>query len=287
MHDREFSAKYYIDKFFYFALLSALTLPLALVKQALVYRAGMDVPPTVENVILDMLNLRSGWLNANTFPYNSALWFVDVLLIEYLFYILICTAVNKNNHIYEICCFVAAMLGLFLVKNPAINVFMFNSLVGRGTLNFFTGVLFCELYLYCSSHASVRSYLVIFSVIVLAAILICIVLQRSDLLGDTRIVFTWLLWPCLLYVCLFFQPVYRLFSLKPFIFLGRLSNTIYFWHHPLVYITYSLVTLGIWKIHLSDPFFAIFFMAATVALALIINTFIEKKATQVYHKILK
>lgn len=268
---------YFIKHYLKFVSFALLTLPAAILKQILVYKAGLDVKPSIMNTILDVLCLRTGWGIENEFPYNSPLWFIHVLLIMYLLYYFVCWITSGSNTRYIMACWFIFILGLVLLFNRNIYFFTIQEISARGYCNFFIGCLLYEIYIKTiNKDAVINRYNFLF-VMFLAIDVIVYLSGHTTIWGDFRVVYMFLLWPSLIWVSLHLKWLERVFTVKPLLNLGKVSNSIFIWHHPVLYIIYPLVYMGKLKIELGaiGPFCIIILLV--IIISFISNRIFESK----------
>ena len=274
---KDYFVKHYL-KFISFALL---TLPLALVKQVLVYKAGLDVKPNITDAILDVLCLRSGWGLQIAFPYNSPLWFIAVLLIMYLLYYVVCLLAKGSNTRYvTLCCFIFT-IGITLIYNRHIFFYTIQEVTARGYCNFFMGCLLYEVYRMTRNNtALIKRYNLLFILFVTVDVVVYL-LGHPSIWGDFRIVFMFLLWPALIWGAVQSRWLERILTVKPLLGLGKLSNSIFIWHHPVIFIIFPLVYMGKLRIDLGS--FGIFciIMLIILTIAFLSNKFLENRTFRV------
>ena len=138
-------------------ILTLLTLPLSIFKQYLMELAGLEPGPTWMEAVLDGLNIRLGYGFSNTFPFNSPLWFINVLMICYvLYYLLVHSLYAKHRTWYWGCSMIIWFLGMArLIGAGYGDFFIYNGFTAVGCSNFFLGVLLFDLYEYGRSRSCV------------------------------------------------------------------------------------------------------------------------------------
>ncbi len=240
LSDLSFS-DYFVKHYVKFVALSLITIPFAIAKQIMVYQASLDpVYVTFTDIIKDCLCIRFGWFSYNSMPYNGSLWFVDILLVMYLFYY-ICCKFKKHYTIASIAFFV---LGLFLSYNKGvINLPLINDGTASGFMNFFAGVLLYELYLTAyKNKKSIIAWGAIFGSLSVCGYGLNLLNSTIDItltfLGDYSLFLVFAVWPFLIWTAIFFSPMEKLANTKVMQFLYK--NTTYIYISSPLYLDTSM-----------------------------------------------
>ena len=72
----------------------------------------------------------------------------------------------------------------------------------------------------------------------------------------------------------------------PFIKLGQVSNSLFIWHHPILYIIYGMSLLNIIEISMDSWLTFLIYIAIVVGIGIISNLFVEKAVMKLMNKII-
>ncbi len=224
---------------------------------------------------------------ANIIP---ASWFIGPLFACYfLFWFFTKYAVKRDNGwvIYMVPFAVGIMLSsVDWMGHPLINQSM-----GRGLLNFFLGVLLCVAMDAIESGKGPSERTVTGAVLCLCAILTatyglnrweCRALQiEMNFVGDYRLVYTFVIFPVLIWLSIKWKPLNKLLNIRCLGFLGQISFSMYMWHQPLYYLIH-LVQL---KSGFPQDTTTMTFFCTVAALLIAVSTlsfYLLEKPTQKY-----
>lgn len=288
--DRLINNKYSIFKFvrnnfkkiFIFVLI---TMPFALLKHWLVYKAGLDSKPSVENALYDLLCIRGVW--TPDFPYNSPLWFCNVLLLIYILYAFITflsKKLNRSGGVYFGLLVAFAMVGFALLMNPSFTFLCFREVPGRGMLNFFIGAIVYEAYEKTNSNKYLKVINWIYVVLYIGAMILLYELDKMALMGNIRMVYSFLFWPFLVLGASLIKKQNA--AMKPFIMLGTMSNSFFIWHHPILYIIYGMSVLGIIEVEMNSWLLFVVYVLIVVGVGVLSGRYIEKYAMKLMNRIM-
>ncbi|MBO5468957.1 MAG: acyltransferase [Lachnospiraceae bacterium] len=267
--------KYFVNHYVKFVNFTLITLPIAIIKQVLVSKAGLDATPSFENALYDVLCLRTGWGIKFDFPYNSPLWFIDVLLIMYIIYFFICKNSNDKRDQYIVCCIGIVLVGLTLLLNN-VSWFIFEEITARGYCNFFGGCLLFELYSIADQNSEIKKKSSICFAILVFVFFSIFVLEDTRFIGNIRTMCMFVMWPAIIWGCVNISIVERILSVNIFQRLGKISNSIFIWHHPILYIIYALKFMEKIQIEFNNIVVFLIIIIAIGLVALFSNKYIEK-----------
>lgn len=269
-------------KIFLFVLI---TIPFAIVKQWLVYKAGLDSKPTIENALYDLLCIRGVW--TVEFPYNSPLWFCNVLMLLYIIYAFVSFITKKlgsSKGVYFALITAFLMTGFALLMNPSFSFLCFREVPGRGMLNFFIGTVVYEMFDKLKDKKYIKVFCLIYVVFFIVIFVSLYEFGKMGIIGNIRLVYSFLLWPVLV---LAFSLIDKRFAVaKPFIILGKVSNSLFIWHHPILYIIYGMSILGIINISMDSWVTFIIYVVIVVGIGVVSHLFIEKYVMKLMNKII-
>lgn len=267
----DFFKKHYI-RFFVF---SAITLLPTVLKQYLVWKAGMDEMPTWRNILLDLFCIRTGYGFDYAFPYNSALWYIDILLQMYIVYFVFAFFLGNFSRIVTV--LASALLsgaGLFIVLREGTEFWGTINVNGRGLYCFFAGVLLAEIFTWLEEHPRLKK---VFVAIAIGAMIWTVCMIRTPLMtARFNEIFTYSLWLPLIYVMTFADISKVPYIGRFFHYTGKLSNSVYIWHHPIIYIVYPLASLGKISVDWNSIPFTIGMMILILAVSVFSMEVLEK-----------
>ena len=189
--------------------------------------------------LLSVLMINTGWFTSyqqTGLPINSTMWFIDVLLLCYIIYFVMCR-LARNRRAYYIACTVMILLGwICLEHTPGVPLLW--SLDGRGYAPFFIGALLYELQM-DTDEALRKKAAVVWGTLILAILLLRSIFGFERIfgnLGSSGYVryFEFFAAPGLLFCALNLRFVAKFFEWKPFLWLGMLSSAIYYVHNNLM-----------------------------------------------------
>ena len=177
-----------------------------------------------------VLLMQTGGAVTDEYPYVVPGWFLCTLFVCYVvnyFIHFICKDVSKK---YIWCFFVLILWGLILENRNFDFPFCYVH-DGEGFLNFFMGCLLFELY-----HL-VRKRKNIIYILFAGLSLIIVTPFYRELLGDVRILFTFIICPAVILLMLEESIINSFFTCKLSVFLGSISMSVYLLH-TLTILTY-------------------------------------------------
>ncbi|MBQ8246321.1 MAG: acyltransferase [Lachnospiraceae bacterium] len=183
----------------------------------------------VYHFLLNLFGLQNGILE-NQWSYNSPSWYIAVLLCCYVALYFIINKFKANDD-YLVFAYVVTALAGGVIILMEINFPLFNFLMGRGFACFFVGALLAKVFqLKNLLHEQRIGYL---SLIFLIGIGILISVFGYEILGNLQMTVILGIAPTLILSVLFVPWISKLLSLKPFVYLGKISLSIYLWHFPV------------------------------------------------------
>lgn len=192
--------------------------------------------PTPLRFVLSVLMINTGWFTSfkqTLLPVNTTMWFIDVLLLCYLIYYVICR-LGKNTPAYIVLCTVMVVVGwICLEHTPQLPfLWMYN---GRGYATFFLGALLAEFQASVGREWRSRISLTWIAFIAVFFIFHMIVgfEQVFGKFGTLNYVryFEFVVAPGLILAALNLRSVERILSWKALTWLGALSPAVYYVHN--------------------------------------------------------
>jgi len=232
----------------------------------------MGITPGIWRTVNSLLLTFQTGGGYNDLGINNPIWYLCVLLYMYVVFYCVVWA-SKKLGINKIYGFIFLMfLGVAVLKN-GYRIPFFNGQSARGYTAFFLGTILYHLYEKVSHKT-----LTIASCVVFLLCLVCASLKYHLFFDDVQMIFTFLVWPSVLFIFLSFERICpKLFSV-----LGGLSFEMYLWHAPFIVLTKTFRQL-------INPnfFFARWFMLCFVIFMISIGFILYKYAEIPLTKFLK
>lgn len=195
----------------------------------------------VRRMLLTFCMMCTGWIDDTRTPYNGVGWFVNVLMVCYLLFYLICWLGRKHKTVFYVLAAAAVLAGhAFMVLDLHVP-FCFRT-NGEGYLNFFAGVLLAQVFMAgiersedASSGWKRREIIaVIAGVLNLLIVVGCILV--GGLSNATSDIPTTVALMCflLLITVLYGRGLRAVFGNPVFVFLGKISMSVFLWHLPIL-----------------------------------------------------
>ena len=190
-------------------------------------------------VVLSALMVNTGWVtsyNQTQLPINSTMWFVNVLLLCYIIYYVICKLAKKNA-LYMILCGLMVILGWICLDHSPKLPFLW-ALDGRGYATFFLGALLCEFQTGAGEKAR-KGVSLAWGIAISVFFIARHIIGFGNIFGDIGSssyvrYFEFIAAPGLILAVLNIEPLKKILEWKPFIWLGALSAPLYYLHNNLM-----------------------------------------------------
>ena len=159
--------------------------------------------------------------------FNAPSWCISICFILYIVHFAVMYFTQKNN--YALYVYILLMfIGLTIVKTKIEYPFLLNSLFGRGLSCFSVGVILANIY---QNSDKLNTVLIgHLSLILLALLYAVYVSDHKAWLGDMHFLFIMLISPLMILSLLYVPWLNRLFSIRPLLYLGSLSISIFLFH---------------------------------------------------------
>lgn len=210
-------------------------------------------------------------------PYNNPTWFLCALFVCYiLFYFLTYFAKSATHYLVYITMGVYAG---YVLLNADLGILFLSTSSGTAYMNFFLGCVLAEVYPLISRKQH-RLLQPLFLVLIPLLMYLMLGYGVEIIAGDVRICFSFALCPMILYLALVKGPCSMILQQKPFVKLGQISSSIFFWHLPFYFLfcdVYGLITGG--NI-IQEPQYILYFLLMVVfsAAATVLEGRYQKKA---------
>ncbi len=193
---------------------------------------------TVYSFVMSFLNISSGWFIGDN-NLNMPLWYISALMLCYVIFYCICriSRRRKELYIFLITAFYCWALSIVITTKHSDHPFMYYN-VARGYACFFVGILLKEFIDYINVEKA-RNWVGVFSFAFFTFIMgSCFVFHSETKILASSQLLSQMVWgnilsPLLILSCLFFKPLSRILRIKPLVFLGSISTSLYIWHFPL------------------------------------------------------
>lgn len=197
-------------------------------------------PVNIYSLFLNLIGLQHVGLD-NELSFNGPAWYISVLLLCYTLYFNICRIQSRifkggvTTQVTFWTCFTGMIIGLAIYRfalSISITLPYFNDRVARGLISFSVGGIACCALQNIESKIIKRS-----SLVTLSVVFILWYLFRNtsiDIFGDRLLCFALIVWPAVFFLIIKSPPLTILFSLPPFLWLGKISYSIYLWHFPVI-----------------------------------------------------
>lgn len=268
--------------------LSLLTLLVVAVIQSIsfAYQGKFFVYP-VNDVMHFMYNLllcNYGIFDLN-FSFNGPSWCIPVEMICYflLFWVVYYTGKAKEKrYIYMV---VLILFGIFCYMQ-SLRYPIVNYQVARGLISFFMGCLLCKGYreivkrkietrVGCTS---------LFLLMIIAGVMQAFQLNVGNFWNQVQFMM-FLVAPLILYTAICLKPLKVLLGIRPLVYLGKISFSIYMWHFP---VQIFLMTLNLkfgMKMDFSSYKMFFVYILSTLAIAVFSYEFLEKVTRKAIRRI--
>lgn len=173
------------------------------------------------------LLLQNGGGLENSNPYNSPTWFLSALFVCYIvFYVISYYAKTPTQYS---CAVVLGVIWGYTLLQADLSVPFCYSGNGQGFMSFFIGCALAELYPMLDGKNP--RWLSLFSILALGAALYLLLRYGVEIIcGDVDVAFAFVICPMILYLAMNKGICEKVLRLKPLVYLGKVSSSIFFWH---------------------------------------------------------
>lgn len=207
----------------------------------------------------------------NSQPLNDSSWFIAPLLLMYVCFYFVMSKVGKYNELYWI---VIIVLGSTLSCFSSLDV----AIVGksyRAVICFSIGVL-----IYSITHTKYKDIASKFSYTFIMCTIVGLFITGKEFIGWEQSGFyktcVWVIFPCILIICTMSNWLNRICSLPIFTFLGKISFSVYLWHH-VINLLFVFVDLKVFSIDYGSNTFFIVRAAIIILFSTFSGYVLEKK----------
>lgn len=189
----------------------------------------------LKKLVLTLLLQMGGGLETGT-PYNSPTWFLSTLFVCYIaFFFLAHHAKTKTNYC---CAIIGGIIWGYALMVADVKIPCLYRETGIGLMNFFIGCTLAEVYPLINQET--RKWVTPASFFVLLSSLYLLLKYGVKIIcGDVGTAFAFWICPLILYLALADGLCSKILRWKPFVHLGKISSSIFFWHF-VVYSAFAL-----------------------------------------------
>ena len=176
-------------------------------------------------------------------PINGPAWCLSIEFYLYIILYLIIVGTNKafssSRKMLPFFYLILSLLSILLFLPYSSTTPFINHHTSRGFICFFFGCFLCCCYKYYLTQSVSKKTNTILNICIITAILgLLLILISFGLLSKehriiSRLIEMLLIFPLIIWLSVNCQPIYKLLSIKPLIFLGNISLDIYIWHFPV------------------------------------------------------
>jgi peptidoglycan/LPS O-acetylase OafA/YrhL len=222
----------------------------------------------------NILLIQNGWLNTSL-SFNGPAWSVSIEVMMYLIFFAIFYH-SKNRTSYLVFYLLLIYLGMAIYfsrpDGPLVNL-----QVSRGLVGFFIGCITGEVFDYNSSNLKkVKTILLFLCILSILFLTIVPGIFGYKVIKSWHMVYTLVLFPSLIIVVLRVGFLSTFLSLKPFVYLGSLSYSIYLLHFPLQLIIKTIDEIYNLSINYSSKLFFFGFVLAVIFFSHISHFYFER-----------
>lgn len=200
-----------------------------------IVRYGMSAI-NLEKIASTLLLKMGGGLRTEG-PYNAPTWFLCTLFLCYVVFFFLCYHSKTATHYY---CAIALAIILGRALATADLSFPFcSSSNGLGLMNFFIGCALAEVYPRITQRTHKWAAPLSFFTLLFA---FCLFWKYGTeiICGNVSTAFAFVITPLIICLALVDGPCKQILQLKPLVYLGKISGSIFFWH-LVVYYAFSIL----------------------------------------------
>jgi peptidoglycan/LPS O-acetylase OafA/YrhL len=242
-----------------------------------------QAPVIYERVDLYSFFLQAVYLHTafwNGWGFNAPSWSVAAEILAYLSFFWFASRQRRN---YVAASLVTILIGLsFATSASPTNggLLLLNGMLARGLLGFFAG----SLGYLAMRKANQLGYGALFGRASLAAFLLIAVLGRrfgyEAWIGANGPVNSLVVFPPLVFACLGVRPLRWLLSLRPLVFLGDISYSVYLLHVPVQMVVVAVARARRLTLPVGNPVFLAGYAATVLLAATVVRYALEKPASR-------
>jgi peptidoglycan/LPS O-acetylase OafA/YrhL len=245
-----------------------------------IFRKALNFPSFLStynrNIGLLLLNipmLQNGWITTN-FSFNGPSWSVSIEVMMYLLFFAVFSH-SRFTKKYVVYCLLLIYFGIVMNFSRQDTAF-FNGQVSRGLMGFFIGCITGEVYNYCNKNKKHGLIFTVFCFIAVVSLIVFPVIYGYGILRRWVLIYTFAFFPAFVFLIIRVKVLSRLFAIKPFVYLGNLSYSIYLLHYPIQLIIKTVDEYIGLKINYSSNIFFLVFIIIVITISHFTYYYFEK-----------
>jgi peptidoglycan/LPS O-acetylase OafA/YrhL len=188
---------------------------------------------SVSDFLINIPMAQNGWLTTR-YSFNAPSWSVSVEIMMYLlFFYIFYYSKNTKKHIIKPLAMIYFGAVIYI---SGWNTAFFNEQTGRGLTGFFIGIITAETYRYCNNNNRYKKVLLLLCGLGITCAAVIPAIVGYSKIPRLALIITIVLFPSLIITVLGIKIFSKIMSIKPLLYLGKLSYSIYLWHYPVVLI---------------------------------------------------
>jgi peptidoglycan/LPS O-acetylase OafA/YrhL len=179
----------------------------------------------------NILSIQNGWLQTD-YSFNGPSWSVSVEIMMYIVFFLVFYYSVGSNKKSCVCGLLLIYLGLMMYVSGR-NWPFFNNQIGRGLMGFFIGCTVGEILNFSAAHKRVEKLLLWVCVAGIVILTVFSIIFGYAKLKGWTLLYMFVFFPALIIISLKFKTVSMILSIKPLLYLGEISYSVYLVHYPM------------------------------------------------------
>jgi peptidoglycan/LPS O-acetylase OafA/YrhL len=239
-------------------------------------------------VVYDRVDLYNFFLQAfylhvafwNGWGFNAPSWSVAAEILAYLSFFYVASRHRKRYWAFAVAILLFGLDFETNVDQSRGGLLLLNGLLARGLVGFYAGSLG-----YLAMRKAVQlGYRKLFGGASLGAFLAVVILARrfgyNAWIGASAAANALVVFPPLIFACLCLRPLGRLLSVRPLVFLGDISYSIYLVHVPVQMLALALARAAKFSLPIRSPWFMAAYAATVVVAGTAVRYGLEKPASR-------
>ena len=185
----------------------------------------------------NILSIQNGWLQTD-FSFNGPSWSISVEIMMYIIFFMVFHFLGTGKRSFA-CCLLLIYLGLMMHVSGWDRPF-FNDQMGRGLAGFFIGCVIGEVLNFCKTRVNLEKILLRLCVAGVLALMVFPIVFGSVVLKGRAALYIYTFFPAFIIISLKIKAVSRILSIRPLLYLGEISYSVYLIHYPMQLIVKTL-----------------------------------------------
>jgi peptidoglycan/LPS O-acetylase OafA/YrhL len=224
-------------------------------------------------LLLNIPMLQNGWITT-TFSYNGPSWSISIEIMMYLLFFAVFYH-SEFTKKYVVYCLLLICFGSVMTFSGQ-NTAFFNGQVSRGLIGFFIGCITGEIYNYCNKNKKIGLIFTGFCSVAVVFLIIFPVIYGYGILRSWVVVYIFAFFPAFVFLVVKIKALSKFFSIKPFVYLGNLSYSIYLLHYPVQLIIKTFDEYIVLNINYSSKIFFFIFIIIVITISHFAHYYFEK-----------